>query len=120
MARTVIPITDFSLNAAVATPAATTADQANGMYIDAKGSSRILVRVTNTFAGAKNFIARKGVQPPAQAATLGDLTVSHAQNAEKWYMLHPERFVQADGTINIDFESGFTGNVTAYRVPSAV
>jgi len=118
MPRTVINVLTPARNAA-AVDADTVIDQANGMYIPATAPTRdILVRVVNSFAGAKTVTFRAGVNPPATSAGQGDLTVSLAQAATPVHFhIESARFAQANGTINVDFEAGATGKITVIRHP---
>jgi len=59
-----------------------------------------------------------GDNPPAGAAGQGNLTKSMAQN-ETWVLgpLSSARFLQSDGTLQIDLAASFAGEVTAYYIP---
>ena len=125
MARTNLPLTVLTQDGGAVAPSTTAVDVANGMNI-AMASSAIpsgsnalgLVIVFNqTFAGAKNITIRAGANPPAFRKDKGDLQVS--ANAQVAYVgpLDPARYMQADGSINIDFDSGTTGTVLALLLP---
>ena len=130
MARTNLPLSNFVANGGLADPAGTAIDQANGMNVaipttaipSGSHMDKLILRVANTAGAAKNTIARGGANPPSFRASLGDLTVQvPATSGVRW--LGPfeiARFAQADGSLNIDFESGATGTITAFLVPSAV
>ncbi len=120
MARTNLPVTVLVRDADNANPGTTAIDATNGMnLVPSKLLTDILIEVTNTFAGAKNVIFRAGVNPPAQRSGLGDLTVSIAQNGVHLFNLETARFAQADGSINIDFDSGTTGTMRAFGTVKA-
>ena len=79
----------------------------------------LVLRVNNSAAGAHNCIIRAGVNPPAFRAAIGDLTVSINATSTKWIgPLEAARFTQSDGSINVDFDAGATGTITAFLVPS--
>ena len=130
MARTNLPLTNLVANGGLTDPAGTTADQANGMNVAIPTTAipsgphidKLMLRVANTAGTAKNVIVRKGVDPPAFRSSIGDLTVQvAATTGVKWVgPFEIARFVQADSSLNIDFESGFTGTITAFMAPSAV
>lgn len=125
MARTNLPVTLLDAAAGKVAPTTTAVDVANGHNL-ALSSSAIpsgsnaydLVIVFNqTFAGSKNIIVRAGANPPSFRAARGDLQV--AANAQVAYVgpLEPARFMQSDGSINIDYDSGTTGTVLALLMP---
>jgi len=115
VSRTAITVIAPALNAAVVdTPP--DIDQANGMYVPASVPTRdVLVRVLNSTAGAKNVTFKAGDNPPALAAGQGDLVVAMAQDAVKFVHLESARFLQSDGTIEVDFEAGMTGEIAVIR-----
>jgi hypothetical protein len=132
MARTNLPLSKFLANSAtgLADPAGTNVDVANGMNIalassavpSAASADRLVIRFNQTFAGSKNLIIRAGGgvgagNPPAFRQGLGDLKVP-ANAAVVWAgPFELARFVQTDGSINVDFDSGTTGTVTAFLLP---
>lgn len=135
MARTNLPVNKLLANSAtgLADPVGTAVDVANGMNIklastaipsDA-GAAHLFIRYHATFAGAKNIIIRAGAaldtgNPPAFRQSLGDLTVP-ANNATVWVgPLESARFTQTDGSINVDFDAGTTGDVTAFLLPKNI
>lgn len=121
MARTAVTITDLSGTAAVADPAGTNADATNGHSVDPGQTplEEIVLRFTQTAATAHGATILAGVNPPALEAGEGDLTTGDiAQNDVVWVgPVSSGRFVQADGTLHIDLDTGFTGKVAAFRVP---
>ena len=118
-------------------PAGTAADQANGMVINLTtevipptydAMRGVLLRINNSAASALNAIVRAGVYPPAMRQFLGDLVVAIPAAATLWIgPLDSARHAVQDTTvsptateINLDFQSGFTGTVTAFIVPRQV
>lgn len=131
MARTNAPTHALTGNGSIAVPAATTADQANGMNVAlasgaipaAPGARDLILLVANTAASPLNCIIRAGVgggatPGPAFRSGLGDLTVQ-ITNGTSVYIgpLESARFAQLDGSINVDFQAGFTGTITPLLVP---
>lgn len=132
MARTNLPLSKFLAESTtgLADPAGTAVDVANGMNValassaipSAASADRLVIRFNQTFAGAKNIIIRAagGVgagNPPGFRQGKGDLTVP-ANNAVVWVgPFELARYVQTDGSINVDFSSGTTGTVTAFLLP---
>ena len=128
MARTAITLRKFLVEdtTSLADPTGDTIDQANGMNLALAsgaipaqpGAEKLVFRVHNTAASPFNFILRAGAEPPAQQSLAGDLTVSVTNATTKWVgPFHSGRFVQNDGSLNIDFSSGFTGDITAFLLP---
>jgi hypothetical protein len=132
MARDTVTPLVLVPNGSVLTPAATVLTQANGQNIpivatgipNSPDIDSMMLIVANTAAAPHNLIVRAGVgggatPGPAQRAGLGDLTVV-ITNATTRYIgpLDPSRFIQADGSINLDEDSGFTGSIIAILMPT--
>lgn len=128
MARTAITLRTFTGESTtpLADPTGDTIDQANGMNLalasgaipSAPGMEKLVFRVHNSAASPANFIVRAGAEPPANQSLAGDLTVSVTNATIKWFgPFHSGRFVQSDGSVNVDFGSGFTGDITAFVLP---
>lgn len=115
MARTNLPIN--SVTAAGSVIAGTAVDPTNDHVIAAgTPTDELLVMLGATYAGAKTYTFKKGVNPPSSLASEGDLVVS-CNNETKLVQLKPGRFVQADGTIQLDVETGATGTITVLKLP---
>lgn len=128
MARTAITLRTFLANDTTSLPDPTgdVIDQANGMNLAladtgipvSKLARQIILRVHNTAAAPHNVIIRAGAYPPAFRKDLGDLTVAVTNATTKWVgPLESARFAQSDGSINVDFDASFTGDITAFLVP---
>lgn len=122
VARTNLPVTALPGHTAVAV-STTAVDQTNGMNCalastaipSASNSERLVLVVANTDTLTHNVILRAGASnPPAFRKDIGDLTLAVA-NATTRYIGPFEwaRFCQADGSLNIDFSSGFAGTIQA-------
>lgn len=133
MGRTNLPLSNLAAESAtssytaLADPAGTAADQGNGMNIalastaipSGSSANMLLLRVANSAGAPHNLIVRAGAYPPAFEQGKGDLTVAVTNGTTVWVgPLEGARHVQADGSINIDFSSGFTGTITAFLVPA--
>ncbi len=115
MARTAIAVIAPAINAK-ADDTHTDIDQANGMYIPATAPLKdCLVRVLNSTAGEKDVTFQSGDSPPALAAGQGDLVQAMAQDAVMFFHLEDARFRQSDGTVEVDFEAGMTGEIAVIR-----
>lgn len=84
-----------------------------------------LLEVTNTTASTKTVTIKAGDNPPADASGVGDLVVSFgAGNVTPVVKLigplSSSRFIQSDGTVNVDVAASMTGTVTLIRVPRTV
>ena len=120
MARTAVTVTTLTPNTAVAEPAGTTADPTNDHVIEAgQVPERLLLRFANTNGSDRVATIVAGDNPPAIAAGLGNLDITvPATSGVRWVgPLTSARFLQSDGTINIDLAASFAGTVTAYAVP---
>jgi hypothetical protein len=118
--RTNIPLSAFTPDAGLADPAGTTADPTNGHNILAVGQSqRIVLRVANSAEASKNLTVKAGNNPPAQRAGLSDKVVAVGAGATVWIgPLSSDRFIQANGSMNVDLEAGFAGTITAFQWPT--
>lgn len=117
MARDSVVPTDLSVGVVTTTPAGVAINPTNGANIPSPGPFRKLsVRVTNT-AGASHIVTfRAGTYPGSMGAALGDLVVTvPATTGDVVLQLDGSRHVQADGSINVDFETGMTGFISVLR-----
>jgi hypothetical protein len=110
------------MNGQIAEGAGTTIVVANGGNIALPAGAvgvtdRLIIRVDNTFAGAKIFTIRAGIYPPAFRASMGDLAISILSSSKAYFFIEAARFLQADGSINVDYEAAMTGTVYAILVP---
>jgi hypothetical protein len=116
MARTNVPVTDLTAATSTVDPAGTTADATNGHTIVGVRPEVLTFRVKNTTAGSLNAILRAGTFPLAESSGQGDLTVAVAAGGSVWIgPVESARFLQADGSLSLDLQAGFTGTVTAFR-----
>lgn len=124
MARTAVPYqnwtADSNLSEAASGSLGTTIDSTlvtAGVVIDDADPSRSVIRVLNTSGGARDVIVRAGANPPAWRAGQGDLTIEVAAGQHVWIPpLTEARYMQAGSKIHIDFESGFTGRITPFKL----
>ena len=119
MARTALPYSTLVANSNLAQPAGTTIDQANGMVIAAAKPELTVLRVANTNGTDRVVTIKAGDYPPALAAGQGDLAVTVAATTGVQFIgpFESGRFLQADGTLEIDFAASFAGTITALKVP---
>lgn len=113
MARTAATLVSLSNNAGTLDGGGTTYDVSNGMYIPAVPSGkRLLVRLTNTDDDTGLTVTFKaGAYPPALASGQGDLAITVAFGTTQFVELESGRFLQKDGTINVDVTVN-TGKLT--------
>jgi hypothetical protein len=123
MARTAVPQSKFVGNGNLADPAGTALNvgPGNGHSIAAAPSDRMVLKVTVGATGGAVTV-KAGANPPAIAAAQGDLVVAVANSATQWIgPLESGRFIQADGSINVDVAAGVVpGTITAFVLPKAV
>lgn len=135
MARTNLPLTALTANGAVLNNGGTAIDAANGMNIQlpttglpASGfEDRLVLYVQNTTASTKTVTVRAGANPnylnvPAFRAGQGDFTSGNLSATTGSAFIGPfeaARFMQVDGSINVDFAAGMTGLIWAVLVPRA-
>lgn len=123
MARTAIPVTALGMNSAAVGAVGTAFDTANNHVLTAPVDGRVILEIDNTGTSpACTITVKKGANPPAGRAGLGDLvfTVSTANKHRVQVPLETARFLQADGTINVDISQAVVGGtIAAYSFPRA-
>jgi hypothetical protein len=124
MARTAVSYTALTPNGHTSDVAGTTIDSTlvtNGVVINDVDPERTVLRVANTATGAKNVLVRTGTGTQSWMAGQGDLTVSVGANTGKEWVgpFTSARFQQKGTKLYVDFESGFTGTITVFKLPKA-
>jgi hypothetical protein len=121
MARTAVPYSTLVGNSNLTDPAGTALDATNDHVISAAVPERTVLRVTNTNGSDRVITIKAGDYPPAMAAGQGDLTVTVAATTGVQWIgpFESGRFLQSDGTMEIDVAASHTGTVTAFLVPKA-
>lgn len=91
----------------------------NGVTIASAEPERTVIRVTNTEASTNTVTLKAGDNPPALAAGQGDLVSTLAATTGVAYLgpFESGRFLQADGSLEIDFETGMTGAIDVLQLP---
>ncbi|MEU0991278.1 hypothetical protein [Streptomyces sp. NPDC005953] len=120
MPRTALTPTSLG-GADVADPTGTAIDStlvSNGVVINTADPSRTMLRVANSAGSAKKVTIRAGGKDgPAWMRTQGDTEVSVAASGTRWIGPFSEaRYLQHGGKLHIDFETGFTGAITAFKL----
>lgn len=121
MARTAVTITTLSGNTWGAQPTGDDLDPTNGHVITPTCPvNELVIEITHTTAGAKNVTVLAGDNPPANAKGKGNLVeafgAGNVTPVVKRVVLDSSRFLQNDGTIEIDVESGATGKIRCFKV----
>lgn len=133
MGRTALALSNLNGNGILDIPAGAAIDQGNGMSIalpttavpSASNMDRLVLFVATTNGADKTVTIKAGtgatVAGAAFRASMGDLVVTaHASSGGGVIgPLESARFAQSDGSINIDFQSGITGRITALMLPKS-
>lgn len=123
MARTALTPVALTANAVVSDPAGTSLDATNSHSVATVAPlDEYVIRVTNTTSSTKTVTVKAGSNPPADAAGAGDLVLSctagNVTPVTKWFgPLGSARFIQNDGTLNLDVAASMTGTITVFRIP---
>lgn len=122
MARTAVAYSALVANSNLTDPAGTTIDSTlvtNGVKIANAVPEETIIRVANTAGATKVVTVNAGDYPPALAAGQGNMTGTvAATTGVMWFgPFESGRFLQNDGTLEVDFASGTTGTITVFRVP---
>ena len=119
MARTDVPVVTLSRTGA-ATNAGTVADPINDHVVTVDFPlEELVLRFTNTNGSDRVATIVAGDSPPALGSGVGnlDITVLAASGDMTVAGLESARFMQSDGTIQIDLAASYAGAVRAFRVP---
>lgn len=119
MARDIInvqnPVLDNSESVGTVKVTKTTVTQANGITVKKAFNNKnntLFIHVDTTATSDSSLTIKAGDTYPN--AMLGDLTVALTKSAETVLQIQdPSRFENKDGSVNIDFASGFTGTIYA-------
>lgn len=126
MARTQLSYSPLTGNgAAAASP--TSVDVANGMSLIGTGGwnggaqpERTILIVSNTDTSARVITIKAGT-PLLGAGAFPDNALSIPASSTRYLgPFESARIMQADGTVSIDFASGFTGTITALLFPRGI
>lgn len=129
MARTAITVTTLVPNTPASLPAGTAIDATNNHSITlptglpSSAWDEIILICKNTFAGTKTVTVKAGDNPPATHAGQGDLTalsLTDGSTTPQYGIIGPlkaSRFMQDDGTINVDVAASMTGTIAAIYIP---
>jgi len=109
----------------IADPAGTTIDATlvtNGVVINTADPNLTVLRVTNSAGSTKKVTVRAGgTDGPAWMGVQGDYETSVATTATRWIgPLSEARYLQHGTKLNIDFEAGFTGTITAFKLARGI
>lgn len=81
---------------------------------------RMIIRATNTEGSTNTVTIKAGDTPsPALRAGQGDLVVTLAATTGVQFIgpIESDKYLQDDGSISIDFESGMTGAIDVLYMP---
>jgi len=112
MARTAVTVQRFSQGDTAALTE-TAVDPTNDHVVTFTNPSKGYIHVRNTYAGAKTVTLKAGDSDVARNASQGDQVISVAQNEVRIIKVDASRFLQNDGTINVDLEAAITGGIFA-------
>jgi hypothetical protein len=122
MPRTALTVVDLAANSSVTASSVSLDATDSHVFTPAHPLDEYFVLATNTTASTKTLTVKAGDSPPADAAGQGDLVVSFGAGnvtpvTKLVGPLSSSRFIQSDGTVNLDVAAAMTGTITVYRVP---
>lgn len=109
-----IPISELTPNARTADPSGTASGANN--TIAASVPEELLIRAVVATA-TTNVTIKAGDNPPALSAGQGDLVAACVVGTNFIGPLTSARFIQSDGTINVDVATPANVTLTAFHVP---
>jgi hypothetical protein len=91
----------------------------NGVVIANARPEQMLIRTTHTDGTAHDIIIRSGDSPPSLRAGQGDLTLEVAATTGVQYLgpFESDKYLQDDGSMHIDFETGYVGTIDVLTIP---
>jgi len=106
----------------IGTTGATTIDATlvtNGVTIANARPEQLIIRATNTEASTNTVTVLAGANPPAIRGGQGNLVVTIAATSGVQFIgpFESDKYLQADGSISLDFETGMTGSLDALYWP---
>jgi hypothetical protein len=120
MARDAVTVTDLSVDAGTDLVAGVAIDPASGAELDLGGDfGKLILWVDNAEAAAYDVtVVAPTDNPHALRSGLGDLVYEVGANETAFLVVESARFAQTDGALHVDFETGMTGKIAAYRLPA--
>lgn len=93
----------------------------NGVVINSAEPERLILRVANTEGSTNTVTVNAGDNPPALAAGQGNLVVTIAATSGIRYIgpFESGKYLQNDGSMEVDFETGTTGTIDVLLTPRA-
>ena len=129
MTATALSLTNLTGDGVTDIPAGTPIDQANGMVItlsstgipSASSTDRLVLFVQSTSASDQVVTIKAGDNPPAFRSGLGDMafTIHAASGGGFIGPIGSSRIVSKTNTINLTFDSGSQGYITALMLPKS-
>lgn len=124
MSRTAVVPAAGARNAGVA-PTSTTINSTlvtNGVTMAVQHPEKLVIRVANSDTNPHNLIVRAAPDVPGNSgawmAGQGDLTVAVAASSTAQLIgVDSARFGQPDGSLSVDFSTGFTGTLETMTRP---
>lgn len=120
MARTAVTLESLTKTGATG-PTGTAADPTNGHNVALAGVplEEVVFRFLNTNGTNRVATIKAGANPPALSSGLGDTAMTVTATTGDFWIggLESARYLQADGSVNIDLAASFAGTVFAIRVP---
>lgn len=114
MARTNVALITLPRNTSIA-DGHTDLDATNDMKVLYAENDQLVLRVNNTTVSAKTVTVKAGTDEWCYKKGQGDLVISiDASSVVLISGLEQVRFLQSDGYLYIDVETGMTGEISAY------
>lgn len=130
MARTALTVTTLTpeaVSAFVLASGGTAIDATNNHVITPAADCdprELVLFITHTTASEKTVTVKAGDNPPAVRNGAGDLVATMAAGnstaTHAFVPLTSSRFLQEDGTINVDVAASTTGRIAVLRIPRTV
>lgn len=111
-----IPLSTLVPNSLLAGPAGTAAGATNVVSTENVPLEEVVLRVVTTTATTVATV-KAGDYPPALSAGQGDLAVSCPVGTTFIGPFTSARFVQNDGTLNVDSATAANQTITAFKLP---
>lgn len=94
-----------------------TINQTDGHRVVPAKAGRIFIHVTNGGTVNGTVYVQPGTSAPAFRRDGGTLSAVVPGSGETFLVVESAKYAQADGSYNVDFNTGMTGNFRVYQLP---
>jgi hypothetical protein len=118
MARDAVAVTALTIDAGTDLLEGVAIAPADGATLNLNGNfGKLLLWVSNTESAAYDVTIVAGTGQEAVRSSLGNLVYEVGAGEQAFIVVEGSRFAEAGGDLLVNFETGMTGFIAAYRLP---